>query len=174
MSDPGQTREHVTSVERVFETPGIPPEELKPQDISIARSWEPKGHFHHVGFVVSSIQHTVQGFRESLDAEWDGVVVHDPNQEVRVTFLQSKSPDDPLIELVEPASENSPVMSFASKGGGIHHVCYLVESLEQQLDRCRSQRMFIVRPPLPAAAFGGRRIAWVYTRNKLLLEYLER
>jgi len=31
----------------------------------------------------------------------------------------------------------------------------------------------IVSPPLPAAAFDGRRIAWVVTKDKLLLEFLE-
>jgi len=56
----------------------------------------------------------------------------------------------------------------------LHHLCYEVENLEQQLAFCRSQGSLITRPPLPAVAFGGRRIAWVYTKNKLLLEYLER
>ena len=140
----------------LFESEDMSAEEkLMEAKDSVARSWEPRGHFHHVGFVVASIQQTVQGFRESLDAEWDGVIVHDANQEVRVTFLQSKEPADPLFELVEPASEDSPVMSFANKGGGIHHVCYIVGSLEAQLDRCRSQRMLVVRPPLPAAALPG-------------------
>jgi hypothetical protein len=32
----------------------------------------------------------------------------------------------------------------------------------------------VVKNPLPAVAFGGRRIAWVYTPEKLLVEYLER
>jgi methylmalonyl-CoA/ethylmalonyl-CoA epimerase len=134
----------------------------------------PQGSFHHVGFVVSSIQNTAQIFAESLDAEWDGVVVFDPHQNVRVTFLHSENPADPLFELIEPAGENSPVLKFLKKGGGMHHVCYLVNSLEEQLQRSRSQRALVVRQPVPAAAFGGRRIAWVYTANRLLIEYLEK
>jgi len=141
---------------------------------TVALRWVPQGTFHHVGFVVSSIQDTVQGFAETLDTEWDGAVVFDPHQDARVTFLRSRSPADPLFELIEPASEHSPVLGFAKKGGGIHHICYVVDSLEQQLQQCRSQRSLVVRQAAPAAAFGGRRIAWVYTRNKLLIEYLER
>jgi methylmalonyl-CoA/ethylmalonyl-CoA epimerase len=140
---------------------------------SIALTWAPPGTFHHVGFVVASIGETVQSLMQSLDAEWDGQVIHDPNQAVRVTFLRGKNRADPLFELVEPDGENSPVFSFAQKGGGLHHVCYLADSLETKLARCRALGMLIIRPPLPAAAFGGRRIAWVYTRNKLLVEYLE-
>jgi methylmalonyl-CoA/ethylmalonyl-CoA epimerase len=93
---------------------------------------------------------------------------------VRVTFLRGKSVADPLLELVEPAGEESPVVSFLKRGGGLHHLCYQVDSLEKQLKLSRSRGGLVVRAPLPAAAFGGRRIAWVYTKNKLLLEYLER
>jgi methylmalonyl-CoA/ethylmalonyl-CoA epimerase len=141
---------------------------------SIALSWTPQGTFHHVGFVVASIQISVKGFAESLEADWDGVITHDPNQVVRVTFLRSKSAADPLFELIEPAGEKSPVIPFLKKGGGLHHLCYEVRDLEKQLELIRSQGGLITRPPMPAAAFGGRRIAWVYTRNKLLIEYLER
>lgn len=129
--------------------------------------------FHHVGFVVASIEASVQGFIRALDAEWDGKIFHDPNQVVKVTFLQSKQFGNPVLELVEPAGENSPVIPFLKRGGGLHHLCYEVKDLEQQLQLSRAERGIVVRPPLPAVAFGGRRIAWVYTKNKLLLEYLE-
>ncbi|MCU1295975.1 MAG: lactoylglutathione lyase-like lyase [Acidobacteriaceae bacterium] len=141
---------------------------------SIPVSWAPQGSFHHVGFVVASIEKSVEGFSESTESEWDGVVTHDPNQGVRVTFLRSKEAANPLIELVEPAGENSPVIPFLKRGGGLHHLCYEVDSLEKQLELIRSKGGLITRQPLPAVAFGGRRIAWVYTKNKVLIEYLER
>ena len=46
--------------------------------------------------------------------------------------------------------------------------------LEQELARARSCGAVITRRPKPAVAFGGRRIAWIYTKNRLLIEYLER
>ena len=141
---------------------------------SVARTWKPIGTFHHVGFIVRSIAEVASSFAESLNANWDGTIIHDPHQDVRVTFLSSRMAGDPLFELVEPASEASPVNSFLKRGGGLNHVCYLVDSLEEALERCRSQRGIVARTPLPAAAFGGRRIAWVYTRHRLLIEYLER
>jgi methylmalonyl-CoA/ethylmalonyl-CoA epimerase len=133
-----------------------------------------EGTFHHIGFVVASIADSVQGFIDALHTDWDGVIFHDPNQLVRVTFLRGKNAGSPRLELVEPAAEDSPVIPFLKKGGGLHHLCYEVENLEQQLTFCRSKGSLIARPPLPAVAFDGRRIAWVYTKNKLLLEYLER
>jgi methylmalonyl-CoA/ethylmalonyl-CoA epimerase len=139
----------------------------------ISPTWQPEGSFHHVGFVVSSIQNTVQSFADILQADWDGHIFHDPNQGVRVTFLKSRRDGDPLWELVEPADEKSSVQSFATKGGGMHHVCYVVDNLEKALDRARSLGALITRQPMPAVAFGGRRIAWIYTKKRLLIEYLE-
>jgi methylmalonyl-CoA/ethylmalonyl-CoA epimerase len=140
----------------------------------IALSWAPQGTFHHVGFVVASIPDAVQGIAKSLDAEWDGEITHDPLQAVRVTFLRRQNPADPLVELVEPAGDKSPVQSFLKRGGGLHHLCYEVDQLEKQLELSRLNGGLIVRPPVPAVAFGGRRIAWFYTKEKLLIEYLER
>ena len=141
---------------------------------AISLSWQPQGKLHHIGFVVTSIQNTVGAFADLLQADWDTHIFHDPNQGVRVTFLKSRYAVDPLWELVEPADEKSPVQSFAAKGGGMHHVCYLVDNMEEALTRSRGLGAIITRQPMPAVAFAGRHIAWIYTKNRLLLEYLER
>ena len=127
---------------------------------------------HHVGFVVSSIEQTVNGFAQALGLRWQAEVFADPVQRVRVTFLGE--PDMPQIELVEPGGADSPVGAFLAKGGGLHHVCYETEDLEAELRHQRASGSIIVRSPVPAVAFGGRRIAWIYTRQRLLVEYLER
>jgi len=141
---------------------------------AISLTWQPAGSFHHVGFVVTSIEKSIESFAAMLRAEWDEQIFHDTNQGVRVAFLKGTADGDPLWELVEPADEQSPVQSFAMKGGGLHHVCYVVEKLEEELARARSQGAVIAREPMSAVAFGGRRIAWIYTKNRLLIEYLER
>jgi methylmalonyl-CoA/ethylmalonyl-CoA epimerase len=128
---------------------------------------------HHVGFVVPSIAESAEGFARSLGAEWDGEIIHDPLQQARVTFMRCAA-DGPAIELVEPDSDGSPLVKHLAKGGGLHHICNEVDSIEAQLEYCRSTGSLIVKQPLPAAAFRGRRIAWVYTKQKLLVEYLER
>jgi methylmalonyl-CoA epimerase len=132
-----------------------------------------EGRFHHVGFVVKSIENTAPQFLESVGVSWDGRVIPDPLQGVRVAFLSSRLASDPLLELVEPVGESSPVQKFLQQGGGLHHLCYEVKDLDRQLEYILSTGAKMVRAPLPAAAFGGRRIVWVYTRARLLLEYLE-
>jgi len=128
---------------------------------------------HHVGFVLASIEESAGSFARSLGATWDGNIVFDPLQKVRVTFLGGTTGTDPLIELVEPAGPGSPVSRFLEQRGGLHHLCYEVEDLESHLAFCKSVGTIVIRPPVPAVAFGGRRIAWALTRKRLLVEYLE-
>jgi methylmalonyl-CoA/ethylmalonyl-CoA epimerase len=82
--------------------------------------------------------------------------------------------EEASIELVEPADTDSPVTRFLEGGGGLHHVCFEVDSIEQQLAAGRDQHVLPISQPAPAVAFDGRRICWVYTPDRLLIEYLER
>lgn len=139
----------------------------------VSLSWTPVGTLHHVGFVVASIAAAAPQFAAMLDSDWGGEIVLDPLQTARVSFLRSKVAGNPLFELVEPAGKDSPVGKFLERGGGLHHLCYEVEDLDKQLQLSRETGALIVRQPAPAVAFGGRRIAWVFSKTKLLIEYLE-
>jgi methylmalonyl-CoA/ethylmalonyl-CoA epimerase len=128
---------------------------------------------HHLGFVVESIESALPGFVHSLSASWDGRVFEDPLQRVRVAFLATR-PNEASIELVEPWGEQAPVRRFLDeKGGGLHHVCYVTPDLDEEIRAFRARRAMVVRPPLPAVAFEGRRIAWLLTPENLLVELLE-
>jgi methylmalonyl-CoA/ethylmalonyl-CoA epimerase len=128
---------------------------------------------HHIGFVVRDIQAEIQKVARSVGATWDTKVFHDPLQKVKVSFIQTACPGDAQIELVEPASPDSPVLRFLEKGGGLHHLCYEVADLGEHLSKMRKEGALVVKSPLPAVAFENRLIAWVFTRQKLLLEFLE-
>ena len=129
---------------------------------------------HHVGYVVPSIAEAVTGYQDAFSVDWDGEIIHDPLQMVRVTFLPSNKTDAATVELVEPAGPRSPVLKFAQAGGGIHHVCYEVNDLKAQVESTQQAGCTLVRVPLPAAAFGGRKIAWVKTGSGQLVEFLQR
>jgi methylmalonyl-CoA/ethylmalonyl-CoA epimerase len=128
---------------------------------------------HHVGFVTTGIAAAAERFAASLCLSWEGQVTHDPAQGAYVTFLTSAA-GGTQIELVEADSPTAPVASFMARGGGLHHLCYEVDSMAEALAHTRACRALVVREPTPAAAFAGRLIAWVYTRDRLLVEYLER
>ncbi len=100
------------------------------------------------------------------------MIYEDPHQVVKVTFLTTRS-GDAQIELVEPAGDRSPVLRFLKeKGGGMHHFCYEVADLDRSMAEMKAQGSLIARRAKPAVAFQGRRIAWMLTPEKLLVELL--
>jgi len=122
---------------------------------------------------VADIERALDGFAKSLGGTWDGRIWEDPLQKVKVAFLADNAGTG-QIELITPAGPGSPVARFLEqRGGGLHHVCYATGDLDGELARMRSQRALLVRRPVPAVAFQARRIAWVLTAEKLLVELLE-
>jgi len=128
---------------------------------------------HHIGFVVRDISNEIEDFAASLGAGWEGRVYQDPLQLAKVAFLHMPCSTDAQIELIEPAGENSPVFQFLQKGGGLHHICYETSDLNRQLEVMRAKGAIVVRRPRPAVAFNNRAIAWVVTKQRLLVELLQ-
>lgn len=133
----------------------------------------PEVRFHHIGFVVASIDERLEQFMRSIGSARHTDVILDPIQRVKVVFLVPERPGEVRIELVEPVGEKSPVLRFLEQGGGLHHICYEVADVAEQLAHMQSLGATVVRRSRPALAFGNRQIAWVITEEKLLIEYLE-
>ncbi len=129
---------------------------------------------HHIGFVVDSVERSLPFFATSMKANHVSEIFVDPLQKVKVAFLVTGGPGEPQIELVAPVGSSSPVHRFLAKGGGLHHLCYEVDNLEWQLAEMKDRKCVLIRPPKPAVAFSGRRVAWIVTRERLVVEYLER
>ncbi len=128
---------------------------------------------HHIGIVVGSIEQSIDGYARSLAASWDGRIFADPLQKVKVTFL--RLPCGPVqIELVAPNADDAPVLKFLrDRGGGMHHLCYEVPDLAREIAAFRARGAVLAKQPKPAVAFDGRRIAWVLSSERLLIELLE-
>jgi methylmalonyl-CoA/ethylmalonyl-CoA epimerase len=98
----------------------------------------------------------------------------DPIQKVSVNFLTTSDKDAAEIELIAPLSEDSPITSMLAKsGGGAYHLCFETSDIDQALVHAKNNGCMIVSPAVPAVAFGGRRIAWIYTRSRQLFELVE-
>jgi methylmalonyl-CoA/ethylmalonyl-CoA epimerase len=128
---------------------------------------------HHTAFVVESIAGTIESFCQAVGGSGCSEIFHDPLQNVRVAFIYPRHPGDPSIELVEPADPGSPVRRFLDHGGGLHHLCYEFQNFDEALRIAATRGLVLIRRAQPAVAFGGLRIAWFLSREKLLIEYLE-
>jgi methylmalonyl-CoA/ethylmalonyl-CoA epimerase len=128
---------------------------------------------HHIGVAVSSLEDAVPAYRAIFGYELLSGPFEDALQRVSVCFLGSGRPGEPAIELVAPAAERSPIGAVLARGVGAYHVCYEVPDVEAALAHARAHRCVIVSQPVPAVAFGGRRIAWFYMPTRQLVELLE-
>ena len=139
---------------------------------------------HHVGLAVAEFEPALEfltgflGYRAVLGP------FDDPIQKVRVLFLTAAAPavsaesgpaSEPAeLELVAPLTADSPIRSMLAKsGGGTYHSCFETADLDGALDDARAQGCVVVSMPAPAVAFEGRRIAWIYTPTRLLVELVE-
>jgi methylmalonyl-CoA/ethylmalonyl-CoA epimerase len=134
----------------------------------------PNPSLHHVGYVVSSIAESIERWQTAVSPISTSETFDDPIQRARVIFLDLPPDGGVKLELIEPLGSDSPVAKFDQKGGGLHHLCFEVDDVEEQIRKMRVLKAMLIRQPKPAVAFGGRRIAWMQTRERLLVEYLER
>lgn len=125
---------------------------------------------HHVGIAVRSIVKSAAHYHRMLGISLEGGIVEDEVQNVRVAFAPVGN--GAYIEFVEPMSDNSPVDGILKRGGGLYHVCYLVTDINAAIERVRDAGGRLVSGPVPARAFNGRRIAWVYMPDRSLVEFL--
>ena len=127
-------------------------------------------NIHHIGVVVKKVSDSAKYYSEIFGYRIVSSEIIDAKQKSLLLFIRL---GENLLELIEPTGEDSPVYQFLQKGGGLHHLCYLVDDLEGEIQRFCELGALIVCPPTPAVAFDGRRIAFIYTKQKELVELLE-
>ena len=129
---------------------------------------------HHVGYAVKDIRSYLEDFLVPLFSPVGiSEPVTDPIQQVTVCFVEMQG--GTVIELVEPAAADSPVNAvIGSNRGGVYHTCYEVEDLDAEIARFRRKRCMPLGKPVPAAAFDGRRIAFLLTPQRDMIEFVER
>ena len=133
---------------------------------------------HHLGLAVRDIAEAGDHYVDALGFHEASEVVEDPIQRVFVQFFATvpgQSFDSTTtLELVAPASDDSPILQTLARGVCGYHSCYEVESLDATIDRWSKAGAVVLGPPAPAVAFGGRRIAWLFLRTQHLVELLEK
>jgi methylmalonyl-CoA/ethylmalonyl-CoA epimerase len=125
----------------------------------------------HLGVAVRDLNTALTFYEQVLGFQLLHGPVDDPVQQVTVCFVGAT--DGVEIELIAPLGDQSPVARYLARETGAYHICYEVPDIEQALRDVREKGCLVISPPVPATAFGGRRIAWFYTPTKHLIEILE-
>lgn len=128
----------------------------------------------HVGVAVPSLGPATETLSTLFGYRVVSGPFDDPIQKVSVNFLTQSAGDIAEIELIAPLSEDSPIKSMLAKGnGGAYHLCFETSDIERALIHAKNNGCMIVSQPVPAVAFNGRRIAWIYTPSRQLFELVE-
>jgi methylmalonyl-CoA/ethylmalonyl-CoA epimerase len=72
------------------------------------------------------------------------------------------SAGEPLVELLEAESPDSPIGRFVAKRGpGIHHICFAVDDLDATVERCRAAGVRLIDES-PRIGAEKKRIAFLH------------
>ena len=132
----------------------------------------PLRRLDHVALAVRDSGKALKLFRDALGMRLEGSESV-PSQQVRTTFL---SLGDVHLELVEPASPDSPVSRFLeARGGGVHHVAFETRALGDALENARAAGLSPIGAG-PSAGARGKRVAFLHPAgtHKLLIELTEK
>ena len=112
---------------------------------------------HHVGIAVEDLEKAKERYGllgYALEAE--GVV---EGQGVRVAMLKK---GESRLELLAPLGPETPVGRFlAKRGGGLHHLAFATQTIEEDLACLEAQGSRLI-DPVPRPGFGGHRVAFIH------------
>ena len=125
----------------------------------------------HLGIAVNSLKASVPLYAallgENPEAQEDV-----PSEGVRIAFFGTGTG---RIELLESTREDSAIAAFLTgRGPGLHHVCIVVDDLDEALRRARGAGADVLPPGVRIGA-EGRRVAFLHPRTAggVLIELAE-
>jgi methylmalonyl-CoA epimerase len=125
----------------------------------------------HIAIAVRDLEAASQFFEEKLGLKRQAVEVLE-QEKVKIAFFPV---GDTEVELVEGIGPDNPVAKFLEKRGeGIHHICFEVENLQQQLDALASAGVPLL-DRAPRDGGQGTRVAFLHPKGThgVLIELVE-
>lgn len=113
----------------------------------------------HLGIAVTDLDAALAFYTNVLGVACRGPEYVDGARIVHLDFGGSE------VELLEPATSDSPIGRFlAKRGPGLHHVCYRVPDLDAALAACRELGYTLI-DDAPRAGASGCRIAFLHPKS---------
>jgi len=124
--------------------------------------------FHHIGLATKSVKSFLSRFgdveiTETLEFE-------DSVQGVYGKFIDVGGL---ALEVMEPLNEDPTLDPWLMAGNRIYQIAFEVDDLDAEIRNAQNDRIRVVREPHTAAAFNGRRVAFLMPAPGLLIELIE-
>ena len=115
---------------------------------------------NHIAVAVTDIEGALSFWRDGLGLDVD-YVEDVPSQKAVVAFLPVGESE---VELVMPAAAYTGVAKFlAERGGGMHHLCFEVDNIEEMLAQLKSKGVRLINET--PMALPGRKMAFVHPKS---------
>ena len=114
---------------------------------------------HHLGVAVRDAEAAAERYRALFGAEVDHAAEVE-DQGVHAVALRVG--EGPLVELLAPLGEDTPVGRFlAKRGEGMHHVAYRVDGIERWLERLAADGVELI-DTAPRLGLFGLQVAFIH------------
>nr|WP_321409417.1 VOC family protein [uncultured Carboxylicivirga sp.] len=125
----------------------------------------------HIGIVVRSMEEGINQWKDNFGYSQMTKPTLNTRQKVNIVFMEKEN--SITIKLIEPSEDESPMFQFAKRGGGLHHLCFIVDELVQEIDILKNKGLFLISPPQPGEAFGNNNIAFLLGKDNLNIELID-
>jgi methylmalonyl-CoA/ethylmalonyl-CoA epimerase len=124
---------------------------------------------HHLGVACRDLESDTRALA-ALGYAVEGADFVDPIQGIRGRFLGGPGP---RLELLVELADGAVLRPWLAQGVKIYHQAYEVDDLSAEIRTLEEAGAVMVRSPVPATAFGDRRICFLALRNTMLVELIE-
>jgi len=115
---------------------------------------------NHVAIAVPDLEASLTFWRDALGLAVDHVE-DVPSQKSMVAFIPC---GDSEVELVKPTAEDTGVAKFiAERGGGMHHLCFQVDNIEEMLADMKAKGIRLINET--PQVLPGRKMAFVHPKS---------
>ncbi len=121
------------------------------------------GKLNHVAIAVSDINAAAAVYRDTLGAKVTDATDL-PEHGVTTVFIELPNTK---IELLQPLGDNSPIQRFVEKNpaGGIHHICYEVDDIEQAISKLAFDGTKILGDGQPKIGAHGKLVIFLHPKD---------
>ena len=129
--------------------------------------------FHHIGIAVNDIAQTAKLYANAGYNKSE--MISDEFQNVEICWLQKQGM--PLLELLAPVNEKSPIVNTLKKNGvSPYHICYEVRDISESVSKLKEEKYILVSKmhDAPAMSIWGKgKVVFLYHKSVGLIELVE-
>ncbi len=123
----------------------------------------------HIGIIVPNVEEGIKLFRDGMGMNF--LRMEDlPEWKSKIAFFQC---GEVLIELVEPTGESDGLRFLRNHGGGIHHIAYEVDDINEAYATARKHFAVKADRPVPGACESKVFFLDEKTSLNVVTEYVE-